>query len=97
MKSKSFPIDLPRQPAEYYKGEYESFDKFIGFNYISFDELKQLVKKNKINSSSEWRKFYQKNKKLNIPSKPYNAYKNVWINWGDFLGTGVVWTGAKKI
>ena len=65
MKSKSFPIDLPRQPAEYYKGEYESFDKFIGFNYISFDELKQLVKKNKINYGKE-KKFNYRSFKLVI-------------------------------
>jgi hypothetical protein len=35
-------------------------------------------------------------KPADIPSTPQNVYKNEWISWGDWLGTGTVAPSLKK-
>lgn len=59
-------------------------------NVVSYTEAKQLCKKNKIKSSNDYRKFYEKNKNLNIPKNPEITYKSNWNNWGEYLGTGTI-------
>lgn len=91
------PSGIPNRPSAVFKDKgWQGWGDWLGtgtiahFNkqYISFNELKIIVKNEKISSQSEWHKFYKSiidNK--NIPSNPQRTYKDKgWINWADFLG-----------
>jgi superfamily II DNA or RNA helicase len=80
------PYDIPRLPSKFYK-EWKSWNDWLGTNYqqggnfsfISFEELKKLLKKNNISSKKEYGIFYKKNKdKFKIPNDPLRTkfYKN---------------------
>ncbi len=63
---------------------------------VSFDEAKKICKKNNIKSSTIYEEFYEKNKHLKIPKWPEVTYKNEWISWGDYLGTGTIASNELK-
>ena len=56
-----------------------------------FQKARSWARSLELSSETDWRR-YRKNNKLpkDIPSNPDREYKklSVWINWGDFLGTG---------
>jgi len=57
--------------------------------FLSYDNAKLLVKKLKLNSTTEWKRIKHFNKNLsNIPSHPEEYYKNTghWKGWYDFAG-----------
>lgn len=59
-------------------------------NYISFTDARKLVRRLKLKSNRDWRKFRKTIEftKLNIPVSPEFAYKNDgWIGYNDWLGT----------
>ena len=95
--SKNKPSNIPNRPSAVYKdkgwiswGDWFGTNTIAHFNkeYISFEELKNLVIKNEIKSQIQWNNFYKNlTIKNNIPSNPQRTYKNKgWINWADFLG-----------
>jgi hypothetical protein len=95
--SKKKPSNIPNRPSAVYKdngwiswGDWLGTNTIAHFNkeYISFEELKNLVIKNEIKSQIQWNNFYKDlTIKTNIPSNPQRTYKNKgWINWADFLG-----------
>ena len=56
-----------------------------------FGEAKDYVHSLGLQSETEWREYCKSGKKPeNIPYKPYRTYKNEWISWGDWLGTGSI-------
>ena len=64
------------------------WEKLSKFNWMPFEEARELVRKLKIKSQNE---FWDKHKAglipINIPFSPYNIYKNSgWISYPDFLG-----------
>ena len=68
------------------------WDKLSRFEWMPFEEARLIVRDLKINSIKEW-KLSVSNKQLpyNIPNWPNEVYENKgWINWGDFLGTGMI-------
>ena len=96
-KSGDKPTNIPNRPSAVYKekgwngwGDWLGTKTIAHFNkeYISFKELKILVKTNKINTQLQWNEYYKSLKdKTNIPSNPQRTYKEKgWINWADFLG-----------
>lgn len=72
----------PSNPDIYYK-EFKSWYDFCGINkkLLTYGQLKEEVRKNKIRSSKQ----YKKDRKVNWPSRPHVYYKK-WTNWSDFLG-----------
>ena len=67
---------------------WESLSKF---NWMEFEEAREYVWSLEINNVKEWNLYAKsKLKPLNIPSNPQLNYKNSWVSWGDFLGTGVI-------
>jgi len=75
----------PSTPDEVYKNKgWKNWHDFLGIvGFLSFEECKKEVKKFKFKRSIE----YNKNRKQNWPSAPYEVYKNKgWKNWYDFLG-----------
>lgn len=62
-------------------------------NWKSFNDAKKYVNKLGLTGKkpySEWAKTNSKPK--DIPASPAKVYKNEWISWGDWLGTGTVAT-----
>lgn len=53
---------------------------------ISFDEARQLVRKEGIPSVGQYKQWHKLNKPAGIPIRPDKAYKPDFISWNDFLG-----------
>lgn len=91
-------LNLPINANRTYKNlGWISWSDFLGnenfqtgkINYLSFNEVKNFIKDQKIKSTKEWKKFIKSgNKPYDIPSHPENIYKNEWKGYGDFFGTG---------
>jgi superfamily II DNA or RNA helicase len=65
------------------------WEKLSRFNWMSFEEAKNYVLQNEINTSEKWRQFVHSSKRPNnLPTLPNLVYKESgWISWGDFFGT----------
>jgi superfamily II DNA or RNA helicase len=92
IKSKNFPIDIPKVPSVTYKKQWKGWVNFLSSNYRvfkSYRETKKYAVSLKLNSSSQWfRHTKSKNFPKNIPLNPNIVYKKKWKSWGDFLGSG---------
>jgi len=92
---KELPIFIPKRPERYYINKnrgWISWGDFLGTGrianrnkkFISYQESSNFAKSNNIISRTQWYKFQLPS---NIPSNPDKEY-DVWISWGEFLGTG---------
>jgi Post-segregation antitoxin CcdA len=55
----------------------------------TFDEAKEYVQCLGLRNQLDWREWCKSGRKpTDIPSDPSRIYKNEWIAWGDWLGTG---------
>ena len=105
-KNNKRPYNLPSAPAKVYENEgwlswpdwLGTKPGFTGNNWMSFDELKQFVIDNNIKTQPEWFNFWKNNERpYNIPSNVRTVYKNEWVNWGNFSGTGNIQNKDKVI
>ena len=61
-----------------------------GANFVEYDECQKFVCDLGVLSSKQWQKWCKNNyRPNNIPFQPNKIYKE-WINWGDFLKTGII-------
>ena len=98
--SKQMPDDIPSNPNYTYKNKgWKGYGDFLGtgtvapkdMSFRSFSDVKKFIQKLRLNSSKEWHEYCKSgNKPHDIPQKVERTYKNEWISWGDFLGTGTV-------
>lgn len=59
--------------------------------YKSFADAKAFVQKLGLKNNQEWRIWAKSPERpSDIPSTPERAYKDLWIDWGDWLGSGSV-------
>ncbi len=97
-KSGKLPKNIPARPNQTYKNKgWTTIPDWLGTKnlsnktrvYISYNECRKFVQKNKITTQIEWGVYWKKHTKPdNIPYKPRDGYKNKgWNGWGDFLGT----------
>ena len=85
------PEDFPSNPRRTYKNEWKSWKDFLGTKkqWMSFDEAKTFIQNFEIKSKGQFYKWLKSGQKPeHFPSVPEKFYKNEWISWGDFLGTG---------
>jgi hypothetical protein len=63
--------------------------------FVSYEEAKVWAKKSGIQS---WKQWSEAKRPLNMPSCPWRTYalSGDWIDWGTFLGTGVVARQKRK-
>ena len=98
-KSKNIPDNMPTTPNQVYKNEWISWGDFLGTGNLSskqlqksfrtFEDARNFAHALNLKNVNNWRKFCKSDQKPdNISSIPYRTYKNEWISWGDFLGTG---------
>lgn len=94
LKSGKRPLNFPSAPTRIYKDEWISIPDFLGTtkNYKSYEEHQQFIRKNKINTKSEYKKVWKKLKPEGIyfgpdkNSKRNSVFISKWKNWSDFLG-----------
>lgn len=74
--------------------EIRLWEKLSRLNYLPFEEARNIARAFGLQSYTEWRHFSKtKEKPLNIPSNPYDVYKeDGWVSWGDWFGTDVIAT-----
>ncbi len=90
-RSGNLPKDIPFYPAQFYGDKYKGIRHFLGFDYLNFEEAKKIVRNLKIKSVSNYKDQYLiKLKKIGLPYKPNETFKNDWKGWPDFLGHYIV-------
>jgi len=97
-RSGNKPNDIPGSPGHTYKEKgWLGIRDWLGneplekIDYRSFNDAKKHVNALKLESSTYWRNYCKSgNKPKDIPSNPQNTYENNgWVDWGDWLGTGI--------
>jgi hypothetical protein len=81
---------LPASPAMKYK-EFKNWYDFLGKpekEFYAFDELKVIIRQRGIKTQSAYKAFQREDPKA--PSQPERVYKEVWKNYGEFLGTNII-------
>jgi predicted helicase len=93
---KDFPFDIPKAPDHVYKTKgWKGWIDFLGNEnrkikikeFYTFSESKKIVKKLKIRSNKEWRRYCKsESKDPFLPVNPDRIYSDDWLGWTDFLG-----------
>ena len=99
VRSGKKPCDIPSNAPRTYKKEWKGMGDWLGTGTVasydkkfrSFSDARNFAHNTGLKSQSEWRKFCTSGERpADIPSNPSDIYRNEWISWGDFLGTGRV-------
>jgi len=104
------PIDIPSVPKLAYKNQFVSMDDFLGIKIIcnrrknkdwrSFFDARKFAHNLNLKGKQEWKLYCKSGKKpIDIPLDPQKSYsaRGEWLGWGDWLGTGNVKFGDKKL
>jgi hypothetical protein len=108
-KAGLLPAGIPGTPSNVYADQWEGWGIFLGVSdsakrrrkWKTFDEARQwareLALEHGVDSEQLWR-AYLKTTHLptDIPRAPACVYRDHWISWGDFFGTGNVTGGAAR-
>jgi hypothetical protein len=93
------PDRIPSNPDQYYtkQGTWPgTWPKFLrtgernakGKSYVGLDELRSLVRKDGIISTSQYKKWPERIRRTDIPAAPDRYFKGKgWIDWYDLFGT----------
>ena len=66
-------------------------------NHLPFEEARLFVHRLGLKKQKEWREYCKSGRKTSdIPTHPERAYKDQWISWGDWFGTGTIATFKRK-
>ena len=107
-KSKKRPLDIPVTPDRAYKKEFQGMGDWLGTGYVAnskreyrtFKDAKRFACRQGLKGQSEWVEYAKKNKKLleklKIPAHPAGFYKNEFLGYGDWLGTGNIQNSQRK-
>jgi hypothetical protein len=61
-----------------------------------FGEAREYVRGLGLKNGAQWREYCRTSEKpADIPSTPYKVYRDKWIGWGDWLGTGNIHGGKR--
>lgn len=59
------------------------------FKWMNFSEARDYSISLNLKSYTDWIKYFKRfPRPINYPSNPREIYKDEWLGWGDFLGTG---------
>ncbi len=103
-KDKNFPTDIPKAPSAKYKNNgWIDWGTFLGtgykknYNYLTLSEAKKIIHPLKLKSETEWIKYYDENKIIELPKFPRVYYRGKgWRSMSDFLGHGIP-AGTKRV
>ena len=105
VKSGKKPDDIPTNPDNYYKTEWKSWGDWLGTGFVAyqdrkyadFEQARKLTHKLRLKSREDWTKYaMSKDRPQVIPADPSKIYRDKWIGWGDWLGTGTIAPKDKK-
>ena len=69
--------------------QLKTWDKLAKLSWMPFEEAREFVRGLRLNNQKDWFLFARSIKKpIDIPYDPGNIYKDNWISYGDWLGTG---------
>ena len=96
-KSKNFPTDIKKFPANY--KEHKSWGDFLGTGTVadhlrkfkSYNEAKKYAQNLNLNNRTKWRNHIKaKDFPEDMPKAPQHVYKvkKTWKGWSDFFDTG---------
>ena len=64
---------------------------------LPFEDARLFVHRLGLKKQKEWREYCKSGRKTSdIPTHPERAYKDEWISWGDWFGTGTIATFNRK-
>jgi hypothetical protein len=98
-KSGHKPDDIPADPRSVYKGRFLGMGDWLGSGYVAtsrrkfrpFEEARDFARSLGLRSAKEWHSYSKSgNRPADIPSNPNSIYKEHWLGYGDWLGTGSV-------
>jgi len=89
-KSGKIPKNIPSCPEVKYKKDWKGYQDWLGYVHqykcLSFKKARSFVRKLKLKSGPEWRKYRASESFPDfLPSSPDEYYKD-WTDWYDFLG-----------
>ena len=102
------PDDIPTAPHNTYRntgwinwGDWLGTGTIAHYNkvYRPFEKAQAFAHNLNLKSNLEWTKYCHSGKKPDdIPTAPQHTYKNTgWTNWGDWLGTGNISSGKRRL
>lgn len=56
--------------------------------FLPFEEARTFARNLTLKGSKEWYAWWKINRPPNISSSPDRIYKETWLSWGNWLGTG---------
>jgi hypothetical protein len=59
-------------------------------------EARELIRKEKLGSVSQYKRWWLLNLPARIPKRPDRAYKHEWLGWNDFLGSDNVFSPHRR-
>lgn len=96
-------LNYPKAPdanGSQYRSVWKSWPEFLGSSlrnkrkgkrFRDFKEAREYAKSLNLKSSNEWADYTKrKNFPVDIPTAPYNSYKEKWISWSDWLGNTTI-------
>ena len=108
-KARLLPPGIPGTPSSVYAEQWEGWGIFLDVSddpkrrrrWRSFEETRQwarhLALKNGVDSERIWREFLGTAQlPSDIPRSPDFIYRDQWVSWGDFFGTGNGVGGAAR-
>lgn len=100
-KSRNKPTDIPANPWQTYKKEWNGIGDWLGtgsiapkdIEFLAFNEARDFIRSLGLKGRQDWHRFLRSGKRpTNIPSVPERTYRDEWKGWGDWFGTGTIAT-----
>ena len=93
----NLPNDIPSNPYNAYKKEFQGMGDFLGTGNVatkefwSFEKAREYVQNLGLKNNGEWEVFRKSSRRPEyIPTSPQRTYKEEFVSVGDWLGTGTV-------
>jgi hypothetical protein len=96
------PNNIPSCPSTVYKSRWVSWGDWLGTgrthtkDFLPFYEARAYVRTIGLKGYEDWSEWSKAKRPDNIPSAPSVVYRDQWVSFGDWLGTGRVCTSAKQ-
>jgi len=65
------------------------WEKLSRFNWMPFEEARDIVRKQRLKTIVNYRKFINKSD-IKLPHSPDRTYNDKWIGWSDWIGAEIV-------
>ena len=96
-KSSKRPDDIPMNPYNAYKKEFQGMGDFLGTGNVAtkefwpFEKAREYVQNLGLKNNDEWVVFRKSSRRPDyIPAAPQRVYKEEFVSVGDWLGSGSI-------